>query len=345
MNELPSEPSELDEAIDLAAAAWLCERAEGFKPGRAEAFAMWRSADSRHNEAVIRTEMAMALLDEMPALRGTLESRITEACRPAAPVIRPAIFRVSGWAAGLAAAVMLAGGFWMLRTGLPGGPQHYATPAAHQEQIALRDGSVVDLNVSSDLRVQLMANERRVTLSAGEAHFAVAHDTTRPFIVTADGVTVRAVGTAFSVSVGKAGVEVMVTEGKVAVTREASSPSAPPSVERPTLVAGERALIPPAGSAEPAKIEHLSKDVLREANLWHSQVITFSDLPMREAIALFNRRNTTQLVLLDAELGERKIGGTFAADQVEAFVRLLEKDGDIAAERRGGHEIALRRAP
>jgi transmembrane sensor len=119
----------------------------------------------------------------------------------------------------------------------------------------------------------------------------------------------------------------------------------PPSAERPTLVAGERALIPSSGSAASAKIEHLSKDVLREANLWHSQVMTFSDLPMRDVITLFNRRNTTQLVLVDPELGGRKVGGTFAADQVEAFVRLLEKDGDVAAERRGEHEIALRRAP
>jgi hypothetical protein len=34
-----------------------------------------------------------------------------------------------------------------------------------------------------------------------------------------------------------------------------------------------------------------------------------------------------------------------ALDHVEAFVRLLEKDGDVVAERRGTREIALRRAP
>ena len=68
-------------------------------------------------------------------------------------------------------------------------------------------------------------------------------------------------------------------------------------------------------------------------------------LPLREAVVLFNRRNETQLVLSDDKLGGQKIGGTFAADQVEAFVRLLEKDGDVVAERRGAREIALRRAP
>lgn len=345
MNRLPPEPPASEDAIELAAAAWLCERAEGFSPGRREAFALWRAADPRHEAAVESTEAAMALLDELPVVRERLEARLAGASGPVAGEFRPAVFRFAGWAAGMAAALALIGGLWLLRAARPGGPQHYVTPAARQEQIALRDGSVVDLNVSSDLRVQLMPTERRVTLSAGEAHFAVAHDTSRPFIVTAAGVSVRAVGTAFSVSVGPAGVEVLVTEGKVAVTRDANSASLAPSSVQPTLVAGERAVIPSSGSREPARIEHLSNEGLREANLWHSQVMTFSDLPMREAIALFNRRNTTQLVLLDSELGDRKIGGTFAADQVEAFVRLLEKDGDIASERRGDHEIALRRAP
>jgi UDP-N-acetylmuramate--alanine ligase len=52
-----------------------------------------------------------------------------------------------------------------------------------------------------------------------------------------------------------------------------------------------------------------------------------------------------QLVLDDAALGERRIGGVIALDQVEAFVRLLEQDGDVSVEWRGEHEVVLRRAP
>ena len=40
---------------------------------------------------------------------------------------------------------------------------------------------------------------REVTLTRGEAWFKVAHDKTRPFIVSAGRIRVRAVGTAFSV--------------------------------------------------------------------------------------------------------------------------------------------------
>jgi transmembrane sensor len=349
MTPPPPNAASSDDAIETAAAEWLCERAEGFGPGRAQAFAAWRAADARHEAAVAETERAMELLAEMPEVRAPLEARIAEVTQPVAPVVRWGGFRPPVWAAGLAAALVLAAGVWWLAPERPTEPQRYVTAAARQQQIALTDGSVVNLNVSSEVRVRLTANERRVTLASGQAHFAVAHDTARPFIVTAGGVSVRAVGTAFSVRVGDAGVEVLVTEGKVEVTRGSASAGASGAVSGvavpPQLVAGQRALIAPEGAVANAPIERVSADVLSAAVRWHSQVMTFSDLPLRDAVVLFNRRNDTQLVLADEKLGAQKIGGTFAADQVEAFVRLLEKDGDVVAERRGAREIALRRAP
>ena len=344
MNPLPQKTASTDDAIETAAAEWLCEREEGFATGRAQAFAAWRAADPRHEAAVAETERAMELLGEMPAVRAPLEARIAEVMQPVAPFVRWGGFRPPVWTAGLAAALVLAAGVWWLAPERSNGPQRYVTAAARQQQIALNDGSVLNLNVSSEVSVRLTPNERRVTLASGEAHFAVAHDTARPFIVTAAGVSVRAVGTAFSVRMGEAGVEVLVTEGKVEVARDAISAEA--AVASPSrLVAGERAVITRAVSVANAPIERVSAEVLSVAVRWHSQVMTFSDLPLREAVVLFNRRNETQLVLADEKLGSQKIGGTFAADQVEAFVRLLEKDGDVVAERRGAREIALRRAP
>ena len=349
MNPQHRDSASSDDAIETAAAEWLCERDEGFGPGRAQAFAAWRAADPRHEAAVAETEQAMELLAEMPAVRVPLEARMAEVAMPVAPVVRWVGFRPPVWAAGLAAALVVAAGVWWLAPSRSTEPQRYVTAAARQQQIALNDGSVVNLNVGSEVSVRLTSNERRVTLASGEAHFAVAHDTARPFIVTAAGVSVRAVGTAFSVRMGAAGVEVLVTEGKVEVTRESTlaeaSTVAPASASPSRLVAGERAVIARESSVASAPIERVSAESLSAAVRWHSQVMTFSDLPLGEAVVLFNRRNDTQLVLADEKLGDQKIGGTFAADQVEAFVRLLEKDGDVVAERRGTREIALRRAP
>jgi len=70
----------------------------------------------------------------------------------------------------------------------------------------------------------------------------------------------------------------------------------------------------------------------------------FVDVPLRDVVARFNRRNETQLIVENADLGDRKIGGLIDLNQVDAFARLLEQDGDIVAERRSGREIVLRRA-
>jgi transmembrane sensor len=343
MSAYPEQRLPDDEAIDSTAAEWLVERDAGFTRARAAAFAAWRHADSRHEAAVVRTEAALGLLAEMPAVRPALEARLTAA----AVSTHPAWFRPALWAASLAAAVILAlAGAWLVRSRTEV-PLRFTSAANHQEKVALIDGSVVNLNVSTAMQVALSANERRVTLTAGEAHFAVAHDTARPFIVTAGDVAIRAVGTAFSVGLGDHGVEVLVTEGKVEVTRvPAGTPPAPAlPAEHPLLVAGERTLIRPDATAGGTGVERISTDALQTAVRWHSPIMTFTDLPLRDAVELFNRRNVQQVTLADPSLGERKIGGAFAADQVEAFVRLLVHDGDIHMERRSASEIALHRAP
>jgi len=332
-----------DDAIETAAAEWLVERETGFSRDRAAAFAAWCAADSRHEAAVRRTETALELLGELPTVRAPLEERLATATK----ATHPAWFRPAFWAAGMAAALLLTlAGAWFVRSRADA-TLHYASAANHQQQVALVDGSVMDLNVGTAVRVELSANARRVTLTSGEAHFAVAHDTSRPFIVTAGDVAIRAVGTAFSVGLGDHGVEVLVTEGKVEVTRNVDG--APPATalpaEHPLLVAGERTLIRRDAAAAGTTVERVSSDALQNAVRWHSQIMTFSDLPLRDAVALFNRRNVQQLVLAEPALGERKIGGAFAADQVEAFVRLLVHDGDLAVERRSSTAIVLRRAP
>lgn len=345
MNASSADFSAYDDAIETAAAEWLVEREEGFAPGRAAQFAAWRAADPRHEAAVLRTERALDLIGEIPSIRAPLEARLAEEAK----IIRPVFFRAPVWAAGLAAALTLAAIAWWLVPSRDDAAttQRYATAATRQQQVALVDGSVVNLNVGTDVQVALTPSARRVNLTAGEAHFAVAHDTARPFIVTAGGVSVRAVGTAFSVRLGDQGVEVLVTEGRVEITRDEPGSNAVTALPaaHPLLVAGERTFIARDVAPATTRVERVDADALQSAVRWHSQIMTFTDLPLRDAVALFNRRNVQQLVLADAALGERKIGGTFAADQVEAFVRLLAQDGDIAIEHRAAKEIVLRRAP
>ena len=116
-------------------------------------------------------------------------------------------------------AVMLlltAGAVWQTRQLAPATLESRAIVSMPTRQI-LPDGSVVELKDDAQIVVDYSTLQRRVTLARGEAHFEVVKEAVRPFVVEANGVAVRAVGTAFAVQLGDKTVEVIVTEGRVAV--------------------------------------------------------------------------------------------------------------------------------
>src|SRR3546814_4848087 len=73
---------------------------------------------------------------------------------------------------------------------------------------------------------------RRGVLRRGEASLEVGHNGQRPFVVSAEGLDVRAVGTAFVVGIEDGGVEVTVEEGVVAVGGAASGSPRPRYIRR-----------------------------------------------------------------------------------------------------------------
>ena len=125
-----------DDAIDTAAATWLCEQDEGFAPGRAAAFAAWCAADPRHAAAIARAEATLSLLGELPALRDRLDEKLA-AEPPAAPEIsRPWWHGPAVQWGGLAAALALGGALWFLTPGRAPTVEYFtATANAPREEI------------------------------------------------------------------------------------------------------------------------------------------------------------------------------------------------------------------
>src|SRR5690606_12160455 len=102
----------------------------------------------------------------------------------------------------------------------------YATAVGQQDTRALADGSQVILNTNSQIKVEYGDSFRRVYLLQGEALFTVAKNAERPFRVYAGNGVIEAVGTAFSVYLKGAEVDVAVEEGRVALAAIRSSEDA-----------------------------------------------------------------------------------------------------------------------
>ena len=200
----------------------------------------------------------------------------------------------------------------------------------------LPDGSVVDLRPGAEVAVEFTPTRRRVVLRRGEAHFSVRKDAARPFVVAADGVEVRAVGTEFSVDLAASAVAVVVNEGRVAV--EQASPSDASVGEKKllaALTAGDRTVVAREQPAAPP-VSGLSADELEAHLAWRVPRLEFAGVPLGELIALFNRHNREQLVLRDPQLAHVRLSGVLRADRVEALLALLAAEFGVRAERRDG---------
>jgi transmembrane sensor len=207
------------------------------------------------------------------------------------------------------------------------------------QSINLPDGSTLVLNSGSEVEVAFEPAERRVRLQHGEAHFYVAKDVSRPFLVTAGAVTVRAVGTAFNVRRQAAAIEVLVTEGKVKVSREDAPHLTAGELEPIFLVAGERAFIDSVPAA--AAIAATQTAAPSERNAQRAPRLMFNNTPLSDVVERFNHSSRVQMEIADPDLASRSVGGNFDADNAESFINLLSTAGDVRVERVSDNRVLL----
>jgi len=176
---------------------------------------------------------------------------------------------------------------------------------------------------------------------SGEAHFRVAKNPARPFIVEATGVEVRAIGTAFNVRVDSAAVEVLVTEGKVRIDEPTRLD---PAETSPALIlnGGQQTLVAFAPLTPPPFVTNVAPEQIRTALGWQIPRLQFFETPLADAVAEFNRHNRNRLLLAKGRIGSLPIGGTFRVDNPEGLVRLLEYTLDIRGEPQADGSILLR---
>lgn len=204
------------------------------------------------------------------------------------------------------------------------------TDRGERREVVLADGSVVQIDPESRLRVRFEEHSRRVLLDSGRALFRVARNPNRPFLVEADATTVRAVGTAFGVERRGQGVVVTVSEGKVAVERTDVAPV------QAFLTANEQVTVSSSGSATPVR-----KVDSARALAWAEGRLNFEKTPIREVVAQFNRYNSIQLHVEDEELARRPISGVFNAANPEAFIEFLQATTSVQVERDGHGDIVI----
>ncbi|HEY5551529.1 MAG TPA: FecR domain-containing protein [Opitutaceae bacterium] len=328
-------------------ADWVLRCDRGLTPSEQDEFCAWLAADPQHGREFARHRQHWKRLDRLAHWR----PEHSDLPNPdlLAPPRRHGLRRFLSISIPLAAAAAVA---LVIFTWEPDVPESIPQVAASSSQRILEDGSLIELNRGAVVTVHYSSTERRINLERGEAYFSVTKDPARPFIVTALGISVRAVGTSFNVRLDAEVAEVLVTEGRVEVDspREMAKRSGTSRENRsgaplvPLLEANQRAVVSLSSSHEPPRIATLTPGEIERLLAWQHRLLSFTAMPLSGIVAEFNRRNAVQLVVIDPELASVPISATFRSDNIQGFVHLLEAGFGVRVERRGEFEILLQKS-
>jgi transmembrane sensor len=368
----------LDEAV-----SWFIESREAdFSPDGHADFNAWLRRSPEHVRAFLQVsafwEDAEALktvdvdLDDLIA-RAKAESNVfpldrNSAAKAPQQTVESVIARGTRVRLALAASVLVAVGASFLSWHLFEGRDTYATEIGEQRSITLEDGSLVELNALSRLKVRYTADQRSVELLQGQALFKVAKNPARPFVVRSAGATVRAVGTQFDVYRKNTGTVVTVVEGRVAVrappsNSQGSSAGMPVSPmpgilgasqgldvttsgtkvtarEGEILLAAGEQLTVTAHAITPPKRTNVSA-----TTAWTEKRLVFDSTPLKEVVEEFNRYNHQQLVILDPELYDYHISGVFPSTDSSRMVEFLRQRFGVTLSRDGDELQISRQRP
>jgi len=307
--------------IEAAASDWLARRVSDQWTEKDDAeLNEWLSRSPANRIAFLRLESAWNYTSRLGALR-----------RPHREQGRPSnrsriLLRVA------AAVLLVAGGAFGIATQIDQTrEQVYRTAVGGRETLKLADGSQIELNTNSVLRLTYGKEARRAVLEHGEAYFQITHDASRPFTVETGNHRVTDIGTKFLIRSSNGSLEVAVTDGMVRLEGRGKQE------KQQLLKRGDVVVI----SKRSADLIHKPAQKLADELGWRRGVLIFENATIAEAAAQFNRYNTKKLVVAPSA-AHVAIGGTFPSNNVETFTELAQDVLGLHIEERGDQILISR---
>jgi transmembrane sensor len=326
VSEYPDEgPGEATERqrIDMRAAEYVERRdSDAWTPGEEAELDIWLNQASAHRVAFLRLNASWKRTDRLVTLR----SPRVEPMFPRRTAYRQRPFK---FAVALGLAIALGGAMaWYVLT-----PRYdtYATTVGGRETLTLRDGSRIEQNTDTVVRVAQIPGRRLVRLDKGEAFFQIRHDPSHPFVVVAAGHRLVDLGTKFSVRAEAGELKVALVEGSVRVETGSGQ-------NERTLSPGE-ILLATAGNLS---VKRRPLPALTTALAWRRGMLVFHETTLLDAAKEFNRYNETKIVIRDPNAARETINGTLPANDLEEFSRMARNIFGLKTERRGNEILFTR---
>ena len=309
--------------IDEQAALWLQKRKFwNWERDDQSAFEVWLAESPSHEISYWRLEAAWEATKRLAALQ-----------HPSVPRPSPK----SSWPT-FAAIAALAGLAVFARSALPPYFQHpdirtITTAIGERKTISLGDGSKIQLNTNSRLKVVSNVAGRKAWLDKGEAFFDIVHDNHHPFVVTIGNRRITDLGTKFLVRRGTHELTVSLIEGR------ARFDALDGSVLSPVFLKPGDTL-EDSGKAIVARRKTTSE--LKDDLGWQRGVLVFKHATLADAATEFNRYNSGKIVVPDPQTAQITIGGTFQSNNATVFAESVRDLLGLRVTTRGNNTVISR---
>ena len=337
-------------SIAQEAAVWFVRnRAKAVSAQERAAFGLWLKSSPMHVEeylktAVIARDLHAALDPSHPEFKSWLEdaqaddnvTNLVPWNRHQSENLEVQAGRLKRFRpiAAIAAAILMVivGMLWLQRDGERFGvPRRFVTVHAEQGSWLLPDGTSMSLNSDSAVTVRYNAHERVIEVERGQALFHVAHERARRFRVIAGEAGVIAVGTEFDVFRKSGSTQVTVVEGKVAVfSGEAPGMTTSAVLPPQTLSVGAGEQIQVTDHSPPVRASAVN---VRQAVAWVQRQVAFTERPLGEIAAEFNRYGAVPIIVQSERLRELPISGIFNAYDTDSFVAFIGRLDGVEIDR------------
>ena len=287
-----------NDSIDAQAANWFARNRNEHTAHTREQFQAWQ-ANPANAQAYDAFETLWADLGELQSLQS-----------PQPVAVKKPLRRASSFALATAAAVLCA--VFALNLGTP--------PTLHQQTVTtlsqgartlvLPDGSTLNVNANTRLRIDFNAQQRDIYLDQGQLYIEVAANKEHPLVVHADDAQIKVVGTGFDVRRSPRQLVVSVAHGQVAFA---------PAANQALLL----------GAQQRATYDY-SKGTLQEQTLgageianWRSGHLSFRNRELASLVDELDLYRPGVIQLAEGPLGRYKVSGNLDVNDPLALVKAL----------------------
>ena len=326
-------------AIKEEAGTWIVKIDQGeLSPEQVSEFQQWLSRSPFHREYIEKLAQnwdSMSILSELAELFPLPDSSKTP------PKQRERDWLPLWLTSSVSVCLFVAMIVFDLNLGID--KSEFYTAIGQQQDVKLDDGSIVSLNTDSHLEVDFSGDIRMVRLLKGEAHFDVAKNPKRPFVVYAGQGMVWAVGTAFNVRYTDVNVDVVVTEGTVKVYAESELPepgsrrfspaqqknevTATPDQAQYEVIANAGQTVSYSETIEQHDV--IAPQAVDKKLAWQTGYLTFSGESLQQALKEIARYTDKEIIIADDSVKTLQIGGHFKTNDIDGLLASLGQGFDL----------------